>query len=236
MAANLLFGGKKSSPAGAKAPAAAPAAPAPAQAPQVDSKAQHQMLASMMFGTPNFAKAAPSERDPYDTPGHYWQKVERFTIKQSDNPTKLGTPQAILKKRVLWADSGNPAGSLQAGSRVAQVFDYTKTGAVAASKGFMAKVLDCSPAEVSPDRAAMLTDPETQPLAGFVVEVRVNVDPNKVSPKDGKPFTWVNYERRVPFPEVLKAAQDGHLDGDLVDELFPDGALQAMAEAEAGAQ
>lgn len=239
----ILFGGKKSSaaPKGQTA-VKKPAKAAPPEDETEDEaeeepqgQSQHDALAQMMFGNKNWANANPSERDPYDTPGHYWQKIERFTIKLSDNPTKLGTPQAILKKRILWASDQNPPNTLQAGSRCAQVFDYTKTGAVSASRGFMAKVLDVSPTELKPEHGKMLTDPVKQPLAGFVVEVRTNVDPSKVG-KDGKPFTWVNYERRVPFAEVLTRLEEGHLDASVVEELFPDGLLQTLVEQEAAAQ
>jgi hypothetical protein len=218
-------------PAPAAPPKKAAARPAP-EPEEVDedgdaealamSEAEHKALAKRMFTNKSFVNATPGERDPYDTPGAYLQKIERFYIKESENPNNAGVPQVILKKRVLYASPKNMDGTLKAGDRVAQVFSWSRAGAISACKGFAAKVVDMSPKEIDWEQMLMLSHPTKQPLAGHVVEVENNLDPQKTG-KDEKPFCWVRYMRRVPFTELADLLAKGLLEQDVIDALYPNG-------------
>lgn len=251
-----LFGGKgPSGPVGPGAPVQQQGG-APTQAARKGKDEQlsaeelekrHEEMARRAFGSKAFKEAEEGfSKNPQDLPGYYMSIIEKVILKESEDPNNLGALIVVVEKKPILvmqpAPNGGPTNVV--GKTTGQVFKLSKARAMGSFRTFVSKVLDIpfdDPDLQNGMAPTHVSHPIKQPLAGAIVIHRnyYGDKPMKTKDKKGNDQWWLNvdYERQVSATELLAEfanPENTNLAG-LKDRFFPNGILEARAEAEQAA-
>ena len=157
----------------------------------------------------------------YIRPGLYWMRIDECkTFHNRTNQERATVEMTVVKVFENFANRGH-----RLGESVTQMFKNSGQGAnyfLGEIKGFIGNTMAMSPESVTQEHAARVFGPE-QPLRGTIVEVNAN----DITTHRGTPFTVCTFRREVTAQEALAA-----LDAQTIQNFFPNGALQRMAEYE----